>query len=118
MDENINQIKNEIKPGEINPDETKQILRQQTELLAQIAHDIRSMKRAAAMSKIINLVIFILFFVAPIVLSAIFLPKLIQSFSSSLGGMYGTGTQNIDPLKLLTDPNALKQFQNQVNQQK
>ena len=97
-------------------EESKKLLQEQTQLLAQIAHDIRSMKRAAAMSKIINLVIFVLFFVAPIIVSAIFLPKLIQSFSSSLGGMYGTGGQNIDPLKLLTDPNALKQFQNKANQ--
>ena len=96
-------------------EESKKLLQEQTQLLAQIAHDIRSMKRAAAMSKIINLVIFVLFFVAPIIVSAIFLPKLIQSFSSTLGGMYGTGGQNIDPLKLLTDPNALKQFQNQAN---
>lgn len=115
MDENINQIKNEIKPGEINPDETKQILRQQTELLTQIARDIHSMKRAQTISKVTNIVIFVIFFVAPIIVSAIFLPKLIQIFSSSLGGMYGTGGQNIDPLKLLTDPNALKQFQNQAN---
>ena len=114
MGENINPIKDEIKPGEIHPDETKQILRQQTELLAQIARDIHSMKRAAMMSKIVNLVMFVLFFIAPIIVSAIFLPKLIQSFTSSLGGMYGTNTQGIDPFKLLTDPNALKQFQEQA----
>lgn len=115
MEENINPIKNEIKSGEINPDETKQILRQQTELLAQIARDIRSMKRAAAMSKIINLVIFVLFFVAPVILSVLYLPTLINNFSSILGGLYGGGSANIDPMKILSDPNYLKQIQGQIN---
>jgi|SRR3989344_2583202 len=116
MEENINPIKNEMNPGEINPDETRQILQQQTKILAQIAGDIRSMKRAQTVSKVINLVMFVIFFIAPIIVSAIFLPKLIQSFTSSLGGMYGANTQGIDPFKLLTDPNALKQFQNQAQQ--
>lgn len=109
-------MKNETKSREINPDETRQLIRQQTELLAQIARDIHSMKRAQTISKITNAVIFFLFFVAPIVASLIFLPRIIQIFTSSLGGMYGTNTQNIDPFKLLTDPNALKQFQNQAQQ--
>jgi len=114
MEENINSIKNEVKASEINSDETKQILKQQTQLLAQIASDLRSMRRAAVMSKVVNLIIFVIFFVAPLIVSAIFLPKLIQNFTSQLGGMYGTNTSSIDPFKLLTDPNALKQFQNQA----
>ena len=112
---NMNQIND---PNRINntEDDLKKIIQEQTALLRDIRNDIHSMKRAAMMSKIVNLVMFVIFFIAPIIVSAIFLPKLIQSFTSSLGGMYGTNTQGIDPFKLLTDPNALKQFQNQAQQ--
>lgn len=113
--ENINPVKDEI-----NQDETKQLLRQQAQLLAQIARDIRLMKRAAAISKVVNLVIFLIFFVAPIIVGLLYLPTMINSLSSSLGGLYGTGggAANIDIMKILSDPNYLKQIQNQANQQK
>lgn len=96
-------------------EETKKILQEQTELLRKLSDDLHSMKRAATMSKIFNLVVFFVFFIAPLILGAIYLPTMINFFTSSLGGLYGGGnTSNIDVKKILTDPNYLKQLQQQT----
>ena len=71
----MNQIND---PNRVNntEDDLKKIIQEQTALLRDIRNDIHSMKRAAMMSKIVNLVMFVIFFIAPIIVSAIFLPKL------------------------------------------
>ena len=94
-------------------EEIKKILQEQNENLKKISQDLHLMRRAATISKIVNLVVVFVFFIAPIIVSLIFLPTLISGFTSTLGGLYGGGASNIDPMKVLTDPNYLKNIQNQ-----
>ena len=67
-------------------EESKNSFKEQTQLLAQIAHDIRSMEASRGNEQDYQFGNFCIVFVAPIIVSAIFLPKLIQSFHQRWAG--------------------------------
>ncbi len=90
-------------------EEAKKILQEQSELLKKMSEDIHVMKRSAVVGRVTSIVLFVLFFIVPLVAGFFLLPPLLSTLTSAYGG------SGIDISNILKNPQSLQE-QIQKNQ--